>query len=376
MGVVASDLSIKEERGVPELLHQLQQYPHGLETSKSSPSTCRHPAVVVNGVCYHCRQKIENKDTYGLEFSYLYMGLKLSHSEMDRLRCLGSKKQLSQKKLHLVLDIDGTLLHSFPPGEASKLGLSKNDKNTKEIDGWVVKLRPMVLEFLEKASAMFEMYLYTLGSRSYAKMIAKILDPQGVYFNNRIISRDDNPYGVYFKTLDLILGEESNILILDDNPEVWAKHLRNLILMKPFVFTGTETSDEITERNTPILGEILKLLHTIHSLFFQQEVGCRDVRDLASEVRSNVLRGCNLYMKQVKDSKLWDVAKALGGTCCSELNSSVTHLVSCKRGTKDYNWGVKKKKFLVHKRCIEEANYLWQRLPEENYRPTMTCCCW
>ncbi|OMP08260.1 hypothetical protein COLO4_06635 [Corchorus olitorius] len=302
------------------------------------------------------------------------MGLNLSHSEIDRLRCLESKKQLSQKKLHLVLDIDSTLLQSFPPKQASELGLSKNDKDTKDLGWRVVKLRPFVLEFLEKASAMFEMYLYTLGSRPYAEEIAEILDPQGVCFNYRIISSDDNPYriitddnpnGVKFKTLDFVLGEESNILILDDNPEVWPDHLRNLILMKEFVFTGTQTDE--TEMKTPILGEILKVLQKIHSLYFQQEVGCRDVRKLARKVRSNVLRGCNLYMKQVKDSELWDVAKALGATCCSELNSSVTHLVSCKTGTKDYNWGVKNKKFLVHERWIEEAYYAWQRLPEEDY---------
>ncbi|OMO94496.1 hypothetical protein CCACVL1_05969 [Corchorus capsularis] len=361
----ASVLSLKEERGVPDLLHQLQQYPYGTQDLDTSISTCRHPAVVVNGVCYDCRRKIENEDTYGLQFSYLHMGLKLSRSEIDRLRCLESKKRLSQKKLHLVLDIDSTLLQSFPSKQASELVLSKNDKDTKDLGWGVVKLRPMVSEFLEKASAMFEMYLYTLGTRSYANKIAKILDPPGVCFNNRIISRDDNPYGVKSKTLDLVLGEESNTLILDDNPEVWPDHLRNLILIKEFVFTGTETDE--TEMNTPILGEILKVLQTIHSLFFQQEVGCRDVRKLARKVRSNVLRGCNLYMKKVENSELWDAAKAMGATCCSELNSSVTHLVSCMRGSKDYNWGVENKKFLVHESWIVEAYYLWQRLPEENY---------
>ncbi|OMO61160.1 hypothetical protein CCACVL1_23721 [Corchorus capsularis] len=60
--------------------------------------------------------------------------------------------------------------------------------------------------------------LTALSARPYAKKIAQILDPQGIYFGHRIISRDDNPLAASkAKTLDLVLAQESKILILDDN---------------------------------------------------------------------------------------------------------------------------------------------------------------
>ncbi|OMP10004.1 hypothetical protein COLO4_04918 [Corchorus olitorius] len=375
----ASVLSIKEERGVQELLHQLQQYPNetkDLETSSipSKSSTCQHPSVVVDGVCYNCRQKIENEHTYGLELSYLRLGLRLSHSEINRLRCLESKKQLSQKKLHLVLNIDHTLIHTLRLEKASKLGLSCDDKDTKEIDNGacLVKLRPHVLEFLEKANTMFEMYLYTLGSRPYAKKIAQILDPQGIYFGHRIISRDDNPLAASkVKTLDLLLAQKSKNLILDDNFGVWPKHEKNLILTKEFVFTGKET-EETEMNNTLILKEIFdNVLYKIHSAFFNEKIH-NDVRMLAAELRSNVLRGCILCMKRVKNSELWDMAMELGATCCDELNSCVTHLVSIwKKGRQENVWAVENKIYLVHVGWIRAAYYSWKRPPEENFHITL-----
>jgi FCP1-like phosphatase family protein len=53
----------------------------------------------------------------------------------------------------------------------------------------VVKLRPFVREFLEEVNKMFNLYIYTMGSRNYATKVAKILDPEDKYFPSKVISR-------------------------------------------------------------------------------------------------------------------------------------------------------------------------------------------
>jgi RNA polymerase II subunit A-like phosphatase len=41
-------------------------------------------------------------------------------------------------------------------------------------------------------SALYEMHVYTMGTRSYADAIVKAVDPEGKYFGGRILSRDES----------------------------------------------------------------------------------------------------------------------------------------------------------------------------------------
>jgi len=52
------------------------------------------------------------------------------------------------------------------------------------------------------------------------------------------------------------------------------------------------------------------------------------------------------------------------------LDSSVTHVVTVDLGTDKARWGVDNKKFLVHPRWIEAANFRWHRQPEEDFPVT------
>lgn len=83
----------------------------------------------------------------------------------------------------------------------------------------MTKLRPFVRTFLKEASDMFEMYIYTMGDRSYAREMAKLLDPKREYFHERVISRDDGTQR-HQKGLDVVLGQENCVLILDDTEQV------------------------------------------------------------------------------------------------------------------------------------------------------------
>ena len=83
----------------------------------------------------------------------------------------------------------------------------------------MTKLRPFIRTFLKEASEMFEMYVYTMGDRAYALEMAKLLDPKKEYFGDRVISRDDGTQKNQ-KGLDIVLGQESAVLILDDTENV------------------------------------------------------------------------------------------------------------------------------------------------------------
>lgn len=83
----------------------------------------------------------------------------------------------------------------------------------------MTKLRPYVHTFLKEASNLFEMYIYTMGEKTYAQEMAKLLDPNKVYFNSRVISHSDSTQR-YQKSLDVVLGQESAVLILDDTEMV------------------------------------------------------------------------------------------------------------------------------------------------------------
>jgi RNA polymerase II C-terminal domain phosphatase-like 3/4 len=66
----------------------------------------------------------------------------------------------------------------------------------------------------------------------------------------------------------------------------------------------------------------------------------------------------------------WKMAEYLGAVCSTDVNSSVTHVVTVDLGTEKARWGVDNKKFLVHPRWIEAANFRWHRLPEEDFPVT------
>lgn len=103
----------------------------------------------------------------------------------------------------------------------------------------MTKLRPFIRTFLQEASNMFEMYIYTMGERHYALEMANLLDPGGLYFNSRVISQADCTQR-HQKGLDVVLGVESAVLVLDDTEAVSV--LSALTKIQKFRFSYTQLS--------------------------------------------------------------------------------------------------------------------------------------
>lgn len=95
-------------------------------------------------------------------------------------------------------------------------------------------------------------------------------------------------------------------------------------------------------------------------------------------IRMEVLKGCKIIFShvfpikfQAENHPFWRMAEQLGATCSTELDPSVTHVVSTDIGTEKSRWAVKEKKFLVRPGWIEAANYLWQKQPEEKNKENL-----
>ncbi|GMH02889.1 hypothetical protein Nepgr_004728 [Nepenthes gracilis] len=253
----------------------------------------------------------------------------------------------------------------------------------------MTKLRPFVRTFLQEASKMFEMYIYTMGERCYALEMANLLDPGRLYFDSRVISQADCTQR-HQKGLDVVLGLESAVLILDDTEAVWQNHKDNLILMERYHFFSSSCrqfefnfkslselkSDE--SESDGALATVLGVLKQIHSLFFDPELGedytSRDVRQVLITIRKSVLKDCKIVFSRVfpvnspaENHHHWKMADRLGAKCCTETDNSVTHVVSMDAGTEKSRWAVKERKFLVNPRWIEAAYYLWKKLPEDKF---------
>ncbi|KAI5440852.1 RNA polymerase II C-terminal domain phosphatase-like 4, variant 4 [Lathyrus oleraceus] len=179
-------------------------------------------------MCICCGQTLDGES--GLLFGYIHKGLRLHDVEVSRLRNIDMKNLLCRKKLYLVLDLDHTLLNSTTLNRLSQEEMPIITQKSY-LEGslfmmeqlqMVTKLRPFVRTFLKEASEIFDMCIYTMGDRSYALEMARLLDPQREYFNANVISRDDGTRRRK-KDLRMVLEKESAILILDDTERVSCK---------------------------------------------------------------------------------------------------------------------------------------------------------
>ncbi|KAG2306233.1 hypothetical protein Bca4012_084732 [Brassica carinata] len=279
-------------------------------SSSSSSSRCGHWSVRY-GECTASNSTVA-KDQ-GLTFDYLFDGLQLSHEAVDATKRFTTFVSCSNyKKLHLVLDLDHTLLHTAPLTrltEAEKYLIKEAASFTRD-DLWewttggddpvvsLTKLRPFVRGFLEEANEMFTMCVYTKGIRDYADLILDVIDPEKIYFGDRVITREESPDA---KTLDLVLAHERGTLIVDDSRDVWPDHQSNLIVIgKYYYFRRTSSgqyskpySEEKTDESEKEggLANVLKLLKEVHSAFFgvaeEKELESQDVRLLLQEIEAN-----------------------------------------------------------------------------------------
>uniref|UniRef100_A0A5B7BA20 protein-serine/threonine phosphatase n=1 Tax=Davidia involucrata TaxID=16924 RepID=A0A5B7BA20_DAVIN len=318
------------------------------------------------------------------------------------------KKMFAVRKLCLVLDLDHTLLNSAKFVEVDLVHdelLRKKEEQDREkpqrhlfrfphMAMWT-KLRPGIWNFLEKASKLYELHLYTMGNKLYATEMAKVLDPKGILFAGRVISRGDDgdlldgdervPKS---KDLEGVLGMESDVVIIDDSVRVWPHNKLNLIVVERYIYFPCSRRqfglsgpslleidhDERPEDGT--LASSLAVIERIHQNFFShQSLDEADVRNILASEQRKILAGCRIVFSRVFPvgeasphlHPLWQTAEQFGAVCTNQIDEQVTHVVANSLGTDKVNWALSTGRFVVHPGWVEASALLYRRANEHDF---------
>ncbi|XP_017563943.1 RNA polymerase II subunit A C-terminal domain phosphatase [Pygocentrus nattereri] len=247
------DKKLKSDRAgvVKELCCQLGQVIHAGDVI-AKIEECSHP-IVMKGLCAECGQdltQLQNKNgkrqapisTATVSMVHSVPELMVSSEQAEQLGREDQKRLQRNRKLVLMVDLDQTLIHTTdqPCQRISNKGTFHFQLGRGE-PMLHTRLRPHCKVFLEKIAKMYELHVFTFGSRLYAHTIAGFLDPEKKLFSHRILSRDEciDPYSKTGNLKNLFPCGDSMVCIIDDREDVW-KFAPNLITVRKYVyFKGT-----------------------------------------------------------------------------------------------------------------------------------------
>ncbi|XP_046304557.1 RNA polymerase II subunit A C-terminal domain phosphatase isoform X3 [Marmota monax] len=207
----------------------------------------------MKGLCAECGQdltQLQSKNgeqqvplsTATVSMVHSVPELMVSSEQAEKLGREDQQRLHRNRKLVLMVDLDQTLIHTTEqhcPQMSNKgifhfqLGRGEPMLHTR--------LRPHCKDFLEKIAKLYELHVFTFGSRLYAHTIAGFLDPEKKLFSHRILSRDEciDPFSKTGNLRNLFPCGDSMVCIIDDREDVW-KFAPNLITVKKYVyFPGT-----------------------------------------------------------------------------------------------------------------------------------------
>ncbi|RUS21505.1 HAD-like domain-containing protein [Endogone sp. FLAS-F59071] len=195
--------------------------------------------------------------------------------------CRADGKPLLPKKmddrLTVVLDLDETLLHTYLASDAKPSQFDYSFTIPPQLydfdTDYVVhgSLRPGVSRFLEWAASMFELVVWTAGTKVYAEAIVNNLDPEKrlishVLSQERCIELHVAGVSCYVKDLELLGRDLRRTVIIDNSPHAATFNLSNLIPIESFF--GCE-EDQWLDRLRQFLEQCLEA---------QQAAGEKDIR--------------------------------------------------------------------------------------------------
>lgn len=386
---------------------------------------CNHSRTVINDYCADCGEYWSSQDF--VAFDHNESNIKISQQEAMRIAKGNKERLINSKRLTMVLDLDQTIIQATVD---QQIGLWMQDENnvnhpaTKDIGAfqlpdkeyvYYIKPRNGLKEFLETVHQLFELHVYTMGTRLYAEAVCKVIDPTGEYFSDRILSRDEN--GSYFKKdlKRLFPADHSLVVVLDDRPDVWSWS-PSLIKVVPFEFFGvgdinsdtmkekdlsaissSESSKENASQEKPKLidndRELLRLLVVIkelHRRFFslydrfqpQDSSGdndldsCPDVMTVLSGLKHEVLGGTRLLFSDIfnpredpRNSDPWRWAESFGAKCYLRPSPDVTHVLARDPRSESVraSLGFAGVHFLNPQWLFDSLVY-WNRQPEKHYQ--------
>ncbi|KAI4260867.1 MAG: hypothetical protein LQ352_000022 [Teloschistes flavicans] len=231
----------------------------GFEIAEIEES-CSH-GVQFGGMCVHCGQDMtqltyvtDQVDATRATINLVHdkTSLVVSQYEAGKFEDEVKRRLLASKKLSLVVDLDQTVIQACVEptiGDWKRNPDNPNHEAVKDVcefrlveDAagargcwYYIKLRPGLQGFLDRMSDLYELHIYTMGTRGYAQKIAQIIDPNRRFFGDRILSRDESGSLVAKSLQRLFPVDTKMVLIIDDRGDVW-KWNDNLIKVTPYDF--------------------------------------------------------------------------------------------------------------------------------------------
>ncbi|KAG0054606.1 Carboxy-terminal domain (CTD) phosphatase [Gryganskiella cystojenkinii] len=200
------------------------------------------------GMCTECgKTDVPINKKSQVNMTHDATNLTVSQNEAQRLEKETMNRLLEEGKLSLIVDLDQTLIHATV-GAAIDEWMNAQGEMPRDIrmfplpdaaTPYYIKLRPHLEDFLKKISRLYELHIYTMGTRKYADAVANAIDPDGKYFGGRILSRDENSSMTKKSISRLFPCSKSMVVIIDDRADVWGSS-PNLVNVHPYeYFVGT-----------------------------------------------------------------------------------------------------------------------------------------
>ena len=152
-------------------------------------------------------------------------------------------------KYTLVLDLDETLIYFKKENFMDNFNF-----DIKYLQKNRLIFRPGLLEFLHQMKQIYELVLFSLGTKEYVDAVLNIIEKNEKFFDH-VLYRQHAIFekGDFVKNLGLLGRDLKNVIIVDDNINSFKLNKKNGICIKAFY------GDVINDKNTlRILGKILE----------------------------------------------------------------------------------------------------------------------
>uniref|UniRef100_A0A803LW20 protein-serine/threonine phosphatase n=1 Tax=Chenopodium quinoa TaxID=63459 RepID=A0A803LW20_CHEQI len=163
------------------------------------------------------------------------------------------------------------MMHKLTSTESESIDSNTNSNSIEDAykicgGNCVVKLRPGVRDFMTLVSSMFELSIYTMGSRYYAEQVHELLvSKAGFPSNCSVLARKDCVKERRKGFDNVVLSHEQVVVIVDDTEEIWEESCKK---------------------------KLLKIGGFVINNGWSWDYGSRDVRDVLEAVLMSSVSGC------------------------------------------------------------------------------------